>query len=97
IRFVCQLDPSAQHFADAPSLRNTSLRGKRRVSVENLAERAEPIALNRGPERLKKTHRRHAVGVNPLCWRIIGFTPTAWRRCCASTKGPSSQTQTVPW
>src|SRR5260370_42100098 len=66
IWFACQLDPSAQYFANAPSLRDTSLRSKRRVTVENLAERAEPVALNRGPHGLEKAHRRHAVGVNPM-------------------------------
>src|SRR4029077_5241636 len=46
--------------------RNASFWSKRRVAVENLAERPESIALNRGPQRIEKAQRRNAVGVNPV-------------------------------
>ena len=73
--------PSAQDFSDGPGLGNASLRRKRRVAVENLARRTQPVNL----QVLREAFQERARALGIFVYAQV-----------AVTKGPSSQPQTVP-
>ncbi len=77
--FVLELYPRAQYLSDAPGLREAAARNVRRVTIENLADRAQAGAFHmfceRVQERLGQRAHRHRRG-NERGRRVPGARPT---------------------
>ena len=72
-----------QHFGHAPRLGDAAARRVRRLGVEDLADRPEARLAQMGLEAAERL---------PRAGRSSGYTFSQ-----ASTNGPISQPQTVPW
>ena len=73
-----------QHLRHAPRLRDAAARRERRLGVEDLADRAD-------------AGRRPGAPRSPSRSRRAPARSSGWTLSQASTNGPISQPQTVPW
>ena len=84
LRVAGSSEPRPQHFGDAPRLRDAAARRVRALGVEDLAERADAGVVRGAPR------SRRGSGARRPC-------RPGWTFSHASTNGPTSQPQTVPW
>src|ERR1700730_93356 len=59
-----QLRPSAQHLANAPSLRDAALWRKRSIAVVDFSKRADSIQANGRTDGVKKSHRCTLISID---------------------------------